>query len=380
LAVFLAVLFCTLRFSLYAFEAHAAQFILPNFTGDNIGQFVKDLYIFSISIVGLAVFIQFLRAGFSYFFKAAGNASETANARSMMTNAVIGAILLLSAYLILYVINPDLVNTNIFDLSKIKPCTADSKPEDPCIPHFNKVSYSLGADPNQKKISCGFSGEIQLDYLKDGSIANGGHVSFTITGDIGTQTTWSAPGGNPDHGTGTTISTTYPGRSAGTSVDSGVGYEISISSQGADGKVITTGCGVHINPYQVVSTGGSEDAVARAKFAQVGITVSDYFTDGYTFSASSLKGINNLTVTQLIAGKNLCGNTAPCTMEITNFKDSALGNDTVDFEVNPSDAWLKRLQDCCTLSDNGRDWTNTNTGTVYTDGGGSWTMRVVGSS
>lgn len=95
--------------------AHAA-FTFPEIGKDNIGTFVQHLYSWSIAVVGLAVFVQFLRAGFAYFYQAAGNASETANAKTMMTNAVIGAMLLASSYLILYVINPDLVDTNKFRL------------------------------------------------------------------------------------------------------------------------------------------------------------------------------------------------------------------------------------------------------------------------
>ena len=94
--------------SIFANTAHAASFptIDPN---QDLSFFIRNLYSFSIGIVGLAVFVQFLRAGFSYFL-AAGNVSETINAKSMMQNAILGGILLLSAYLILNVINPDLVN------------------------------------------------------------------------------------------------------------------------------------------------------------------------------------------------------------------------------------------------------------------------------
>ncbi|MEK7583192.1 MAG: hypothetical protein AAB483_02210 [Patescibacteria group bacterium] len=94
--------------------------VLPSFEEtENIGQFIKSLYNLGIGFVGLAVFIQFFRAGLSYLF-AAGNAGETTKAREMMQNAVLGAILLLSSYLILNVINPDLVKTDVFDLNAIK--------------------------------------------------------------------------------------------------------------------------------------------------------------------------------------------------------------------------------------------------------------------
>ncbi len=77
--------------------------------GQDLGAFIDTIYTFAIAFVGIAVFIQFIRAGLIYLLSA-GNASETGKAKSMMQNAVLGAILLLSSYLILYVINPDLVN------------------------------------------------------------------------------------------------------------------------------------------------------------------------------------------------------------------------------------------------------------------------------
>ncbi len=93
--------------------AHAA-ISLPTFSG-TFGDFIRQLYNFAIAMVGIAVFIQFLRAGFTYLY-AAGNAGKTTDAKDMMQNAVLGAILLLSAYLILNVINPDLVSTGLFQL------------------------------------------------------------------------------------------------------------------------------------------------------------------------------------------------------------------------------------------------------------------------
>ena len=66
--------------------------------------------------MGIAVFIRILWAGFLWL-TSAGNASKAGQAKSMITNAVVGAILLFAAYLILYIINPDLVkNTFNFNL------------------------------------------------------------------------------------------------------------------------------------------------------------------------------------------------------------------------------------------------------------------------
>ena len=82
---------------------------LPDFsTTEDPGEFIKQIYTFSISIVGILVFVQFLRGGWLYLM-AAGNVGNVAKAKSLMINAIVGAIILFSAYLILYVINPDLV-------------------------------------------------------------------------------------------------------------------------------------------------------------------------------------------------------------------------------------------------------------------------------
>ena len=92
----------------------------------NLGELIVWIYNIAIGVVGLAVFIQFIHAGLLYIF-AAGNASETVKAKGIMQNAVIGAILLLSSYLILNVISPDLLTVNIFNLDEIKQQIQKSK-------------------------------------------------------------------------------------------------------------------------------------------------------------------------------------------------------------------------------------------------------------
>ena len=97
----------------------AQAFTFPTInSGQDIGQFIGSLYIIAISLVGVAVFVQFLRAGLIYLF-AAANAAEQGKAREIMQGAVLGAILLLSATLILKTINPDLTRVDLFNLDKI---------------------------------------------------------------------------------------------------------------------------------------------------------------------------------------------------------------------------------------------------------------------
>ncbi len=94
---------------------------LPFLEGDNLPGFISSIYSFALTIVGIAVFVQILRAGFKWL-TAAGNSGKAGEGKRMMTNAVTGAILLFAAYMILFIINPDLVN-NTFNF-RVPPKTS----------------------------------------------------------------------------------------------------------------------------------------------------------------------------------------------------------------------------------------------------------------
>lgn len=78
----------------------------------NLGELIKQIFSWSLGLLGISVFIMFFYAGFLWL-TAAGNTAKVGDAKSKMTNAVLGAILLLSSYLILYTINPDFVRNKV---------------------------------------------------------------------------------------------------------------------------------------------------------------------------------------------------------------------------------------------------------------------------
>ncbi len=78
----------------------------------NLGQLIQQIFSWSLGILGIAVFVVFFYSGFLWL-TAAGNTARIGEARSHMTNAIFGAILLLSSYLILYTINPDFVKNTV---------------------------------------------------------------------------------------------------------------------------------------------------------------------------------------------------------------------------------------------------------------------------
>lgn len=78
----------------------------------NLGQLIQQIFTWSLGILGISVFVMFFYSGFLWL-TAAGNTSKIGEAKTHMTNAVFGAILLLSSYLILYTINPDFVKNTV---------------------------------------------------------------------------------------------------------------------------------------------------------------------------------------------------------------------------------------------------------------------------
>ncbi len=70
-------------------------------------QLVKYLYEWGISLGGLAAFISLVMAGFQYL-TSAGDTGKMSEARNQINSAVLGLVLLLSSFLILETINPQL--------------------------------------------------------------------------------------------------------------------------------------------------------------------------------------------------------------------------------------------------------------------------------
>ena len=84
---------------------------LPQVEGTNISSldtYFKYVYQIGLGIVGIAALTMIVIGGAMYM-TSAGNASQKSEAKDRITSAVLGLILALSAYLILYTINPDLV-------------------------------------------------------------------------------------------------------------------------------------------------------------------------------------------------------------------------------------------------------------------------------
>ena len=95
---------------------------------------VANLYQFSLMAAGILGFGAIVYAGFRYTLQA-GNPSAQGDAKDQITQALLGLLLLLGAYLILNTINPNLTKLEIKGLTPIK------QTEVPASPPPGNVTY-----------------------------------------------------------------------------------------------------------------------------------------------------------------------------------------------------------------------------------------------
>lgn len=81
------------------------------YSSNSLPDFFNKLFAFSLSIGAILAVVMIVWGGYLYMFK--DSFAAKLNAKEKITNAVIGLLLLLGIYLILYQINPDILKLNI---------------------------------------------------------------------------------------------------------------------------------------------------------------------------------------------------------------------------------------------------------------------------
>lgn len=155
---------------LFSLEANAVYEYTPmeNIPGfEDVSDFptyILSITKFAIWAVGIAALFMITVGGFMYM-TSAGNTSRMDSAKRVIFDAVIGLIVALSAWLLLFVINPDLVRVNI-SLKAVelpKPSEYISGPYAPIVPPGPPgACYGLatqpGIDAQCKDVSATLSG------------------------------------------------------------------------------------------------------------------------------------------------------------------------------------------------------------------------------
>lgn len=241
--------------------------------------FALNLYKFGIWIVGICALLMLTVGGFTYLISA-GNTSKMDSAKKIITNAILGLIIALGAYFLLFVINPDLVNVNI----SLKP----------------------------------FSGS------GASSVATGGNTTGNATGTTGGTTT--TPSGNcnyqtPSAGQNVCAGATCPYNCSNSTYDSLINTDA--QQAGVDPKVVkalmcvesqfnptakgpTNDCGL----MQVVTNGSSCQTDSRGDLTDPATNINigtQLLKQKYTAVGSS--GYSTVTTNQMVfASYNCCSN------------------------------------------------------------------------
>ncbi len=90
----------------------------PAVSSTSPGTFVEGFYVFALSIGGILAFGAVVYGGILYAISA-GNPGRQSEGKEWIKSAIYGLLLLAGAYLILYTINPNLVNLNLPTLQQI---------------------------------------------------------------------------------------------------------------------------------------------------------------------------------------------------------------------------------------------------------------------
>ncbi len=96
------------KISLAAYTLHEKIPGQENIT--SLQSYLEAIYKFGIAIVALLAVVMIAVGAFMYIVASAGNAAKLANAKEIITSAILGLVMALLAWLILFVINPDLVS------------------------------------------------------------------------------------------------------------------------------------------------------------------------------------------------------------------------------------------------------------------------------
>ena len=186
--ILLSAIFVSLGFAFLPVFAHAQNYTLleqiPGTTGTSgdLIAYMKSIYKFAIWAVGIAALFMIMLGGIMYI-GSAGNAAAAGKAKGIITDAVIGLIMALSAYLILYEINPSLLTI--------------TAPKDMSLAGNNTGTSSASSNPSQ-------TAQNQADcdkYCNGGGMGDGTSVdtckSNCMAAKSAQQTQQSATTGNP---------------------------------------------------------------------------------------------------------------------------------------------------------------------------------------
>lgn len=127
--------------------------------GSDLPGYVSAIYKIALIVVTLSAVLMLSVGGFMYL-TSAGNTSSISSAKTVITDALIGLVIALSAWLVLYIINPDLVKVS---LSTLPPVSGETYATTP--PVGTGTPGTCGGLNPQSGINCGDASQKLSDVL-----------------------------------------------------------------------------------------------------------------------------------------------------------------------------------------------------------------------
>ncbi len=161
-----------------------------------LAQYMAGIFRYSVGIAGMLAAVMMMIGGVQYL-TAGGDASKVAKGKQRITDALLGLVIVVGSYLLMYSVNPDLVTFSSLKIIKLEPVTyvANETPEflvdEPVPPAASQLTGS--ATPKAGPAGAG-GGNVpslkQYDYRNVGylnkgtpqcvTVGNAGKKPFTI--------------------------------------------------------------------------------------------------------------------------------------------------------------------------------------------------------
>lgn len=133
-------------------------------TGQTLANYITRLYQFGLMIVGLFAFGGIVYGAFKYILSA-GSTSMQSDAKDQITQAIIGLVLLLGAYTILYTINPRLVSLRDPELVPLNVASLTAEEVDP-----GQTSQISGSQTGSVDPLCKYNVNVGIDVRFNSSL------------------------------------------------------------------------------------------------------------------------------------------------------------------------------------------------------------------
>ncbi|MBI2475524.1 N-acetylmuramoyl-L-alanine amidase [Candidatus Uhrbacteria bacterium] len=137
-----------------------------------LADYIQGVYIYLLSIAAIIAVVYMMIGGLRWVL-AAGGASNIGEAKTMIKNAVIGLVLLLSVVLILETVNPQLATFNPFTIERIQEVTideqqhaqdAEEESQEPTTP--TQVPAPSGTEGTKVSLAYSDGGRLKMEYIQ----------------------------------------------------------------------------------------------------------------------------------------------------------------------------------------------------------------------